>query len=120
MCGSDGQNSRSSAGVGASAKWIYGPTERHPRALWHLVQRRSPLHLVKADPERLRRIERPHDGRLAEAGQPRPGLLLSDLEIFPTHERMFAHDPDGLKDFGCPADPMRTIDRTGAWRRHET
>ena len=98
------------AGMRASSIGVDRPPERHPRTLRHLIQRRACLHLVEADSERLGRIERPHYGGLAEAGQPRLGLLLSDLEIFPTHEQMFAHRPDEP----APADRPRTIERHDA------
>src|SRR5436190_22881001 len=93
------------AGVGATAVRIYRPAERHPRALRHLVQRRSRLDLVEADPKRLGRVEGTDDSGLAEAGQPRLGLLSLDLQIIPSHELMFAQAADGPPGSASPLRP---------------
>src|SRR4051812_12999476 len=76
-----------------SAIGVHRPRERHPGALWHVVQRGLGVDLVETGAECLRRVEMAHHG-VAVTGQPAL-LLLPDLLAFPAHERMFAYGADG-------------------------
>ena len=82
------------ARVRAAAVRVDRPAERHPRALGHPVERGPRADLVEAHVERLGRVEVPHHGRLAVAGQ-RRALLCFDRQVVPAHEHMFAERPDG-------------------------
>ena len=68
------------------------PRERHPRPLWHAVERGFRVDLVEAGVECLGCVEMAHDG-VAVAREPALPLLF-DLLPIPAHERMFAYGGD--------------------------